>query len=159
MSTPSERFKQQKEQASSLHTPTGVRLQVRRASEEELVEVSPAFRIMKQYPVQQPSAAQWREFTRQLTEKLDKEAEKHSRFPMIQTIRDKFTSTDSVSMRVFGYALLVVALGAIAAGIWAAATFMMSSEPVAQVMPASTASTVCCMASSTAVEYVRISPT
>jgi hypothetical protein len=118
MTTPQNRFRQQQEQGPDQHTPTGVRLNIRRSSEDQLVEISPAFRILQKNAVQAPSSAQWREFSRRLSEALDKEAEKKSRFRSIQVIRDKFTATDSVVLRVLGYALLALALGAIAAGIW-----------------------------------------
>ena len=132
MNTPSDRLRQEQQHPSGNHTPTGIRLKTRRASEEELVEISPAFRILKQEQIEKPSALQWREFSRQLTEKLDQEAEKKSRFRSIQVIRDKFTATDSVVLRATGYALLALVLGAIALGIAVAAAVVFTEPSVPQ---------------------------
>lgn len=121
MKTPSDRLSQEHQKGSGTQTPTGLRLKVKRAAQEELAEISPAFRILQKHEVEQPTSTQWRNFSRTLTERLDREAEKHRRYRSVQVIRDEFTATDSIVMRTVGYALLILALGAIAVGIYAAA--------------------------------------
>jgi hypothetical protein len=122
------RLEQKQRRAPGDHTPTGVRLKMRKASEEELVGISPAFRIIEQHPPP-PTPAQWRDFSRKLATRIEYEAQKKSGFRSIQVIRDKFTATDSVALRVTGYALLVLALSAIAFGLWLAAGLVFTSAP------------------------------
>ncbi|MGI8906207.1 MAG: hypothetical protein ACR2IE_06930 [Candidatus Sumerlaeaceae bacterium] len=151
MNTPSDRLRQEHKQAPGNHTPTGVRLKIRRASEEELVEVSPAFRILQHYKPEQPSSSQWREFSRSLAERLDREAEKKSAFRSIQVLRDKFTATDSVALRTTGYVLMILTLGAIAVGIAAAATLAFNAPgPQTSMLPES--QPVACYAIASAAE-------
>jgi hypothetical protein len=135
MTTPQNRQRQQQEQGSGQHTPTGIRMNVRRSSDEQLVEISPAFRILQKHRAEQPSSTQWREFSRRLSQALDKEAERKSRFWSIQVIRDKFTSTDSRALRALGYMLLAVALAGIAVGIWLLSASLLA-QPTAEVSAA-----------------------
>jgi hypothetical protein len=125
----SDKLRQVQQYEQSGHTPTGLRLNPRKAMQEELVQISPVFQILQQQKKNEPSPAQWREFSRKLTEKLDRQAEKQSRFRVVQVIRDRFTATDSVALRAAGYVLLIAALAVIAAGLWAAASFAMSGAP------------------------------
>lgn len=116
---------QQQQQPMSDRTPSGVRLTPGSLKEEELNDISPAFRILLKKQVELPSPAQWRDFSKVMAAKLDQEAERKSNYRSVQVIRDKFLATDSLAIRALGYGLLAVALAVIAALIWMAALMIM----------------------------------
>jgi negative regulator of sigma E activity len=115
-----DRLSQQHERHKAELTPSGVRLKPGSARDEELMEMSPAFRILLKNPMEQPNPQQWREFTRTMAARLDAEAASKSNYWSVQTIRDKFIATDSKVLRAAGYAMLVITLAVIAAIVWAA---------------------------------------
>ena len=111
---------------------TGVKaLSRHKARTEELVQVSPVFRLLSKDSEVQGTASQWREFTKDLASRLEEETKEVRRFPRLETLRDRFTATDSVLIRITGYLMILVILGAIGAVLWFAVALMLSeTSPV-----------------------------
>ena len=98
----------------------GVRLSKKSGTRvEELTQVSTVFRLLAKNSENQATATQWREFTKNLSKKLEQETAQAKHFPALQTLRDRFQATDSLFIRICGFAAILVVLGLIAAFVWA----------------------------------------
>lgn len=86
---------------------------------KELYTVSPVFRKIKR-TVKQPSPAQWREFSHRLSKELEA-----TNTPLMQTLRDKITATDTHLVHWFWIVLALVILIALACAV-----FLSPNEPV-----------------------------
>lgn len=125
MNPHSKRFQHENRTTESTRTPTSVRLQPS-GKDRELVEVNHAFQVLMKRGAHDPSAAEWRDFSRKLTARLELDQQEKSLGKWAQTIRDRFIATDSVAVRALGYVCMALIILLAVALLWIGSVFTLS---------------------------------
>ena len=105
-----------------------------RESAKELAQAVPALHVLSRQKPQMPSAAQWAAFTRELSRKLDEEAQVSSWHRWRKSFHDRLTATDSQAARLGLVAVVAATVAVVLAALFWIASQLAPSQP----SPAST---------------------